>query len=462
MKFFFIILYSTSVFAWVKPESFDSGYINLEEKIISHSFRGSLKSAKSHLDLSIVSQILRDEKNIINDDFHIPKYFKSSVEFWFSVYTQYDSDQVIIHDNEELSVVYNILDFQDIRKSNINKYSKSNLQTSLTLEYIRKIKKILKELSVADYTKLNSSQYDVLRAIRRSGLKVPSSNKEKKNFFANLSSRLRSQTGQRNKVFQGVLRSTPYYQFLIEQTKNFHLPKEVLAVAFLESSFNINAVSKVDAVGIWQFMKYTANLIMPRVEKNIDYRKNPIISSVSALHLIKENKQILKRWDLAITAYNSGTRNLINARKKFGKTMPLEYILENFDHASIGFASKNFYAEFLALVHTLAYKEIIFPLKGHSELVNKFGDPKSIDIYVSKCNIYSKSFIDIMSKTSPFISELNAHLPKKRSILIKRGSLLVSNRPLTTRKYLKLDNNQIRSVFPKKYVNYISRNRCNN
>jgi membrane-bound lytic murein transglycosylase D len=146
-------------------------------------------------------------------------------------------------------------------------------------------------------------------------------------------------------IHKGLLRSFAYDNFFKKHLKLFNLPKELLAIPFLESSFNRDATSRVNAAGMWQFMPYIGNLMMPKTTDNVDYRYNPVVSTIAAFHLLKENKMILKSWDLAITAYNSGTKHLIRARRKFKnrtKNINLSYVLKNYKHAHLGFASKNF------------------------------------------------------------------------------------------------------------------------
>jgi membrane-bound lytic murein transglycosylase D len=445
--------------AWVSPEAFDSAFINLEEKIIADNIQFKYTDAKVSLSNDIVDTIFQDKKSRVNKNFTIPKYFNSSVRFWFSIYTQYTSKQVVIHDKKFLDLIYNIIDFEEIHNSKINRYAKSHIQTKLTLEYTRKIKQILRQLSTANFKKLNSEQYEVLKTIRSSSAKVPITRKARKRFFRRLSGRLRSQTGQRNMVYQGMLRSLPYFSFLSSTINSFKIPKELLAISFLESSFNPKAISKADAVGVWQFMKYTNNLIMPKITPNLDTRRNPIVSSISAFHLLKENRMILRRWDLAVTAYNSGTRNLINARKRYGKTHPLSYILKNYKHASLGFASKNFYAEFLALTRVLAYKNMIFPLRGHEDLRKTFNLKNGINLYISKCSIKPKKFFQLLKKSSPRIAELNSHFihPHKT---YPRGSFIVSDINLKSRRYYKLSIKQIKKRFPKHYYKLIKNKKC--
>ena len=446
-------LFSVPTNAWTPPESFNSTYIELEDSIFSATIKGHYRDAKSFLSTSVIESIFADEKNLIKPEFSVPKYYEPSVRFWFSIYTQYSSEQVVIHDSNNLSVVYNVIDFSELHESQgVHRFSKFKLQSQLSSEYTARVKKNLSKLSTIKFSKATAEQDDILNVLRNAGLKIPKAKKKRRAFFVNLAKSIRTQTGQRNKVYKGVVRSIPYLPFLKAQVKNFNLPEELLAIAFLESSFNPSAKSKVAAAGVWQFMPYIGNLIMPKMTKNMDYRNNPVISSLAAMHLLKENKMILKRWDLAVTAYNSGTKHLQKAIKKYSRftkksKIDLEYILKHYKHQHLGFASKNFYSEFLALVHVLAYKDMIYPTKG-IQAKALFKDPKNLGIYVSKCAIRPSQFFKKLIKSSPKIVDINNHFEDLK-YKYPRGSLVVSDKVLTKKRYYRLSDKEIRKRFPK-------------
>src|SRR5690606_14938545 len=117
--------------------------------------------------------------------------------------------------------------------------------------------------------------------------------------------------------------------------------------------------SKVGASGVWQFMRYIGSHFMD-INRRHDGRSQPLMATASALHLLRQNIKIMGRWDLAITAYNSGTKHLLKGRRLMESKKregSLANILEYYEHEHIGFASKNFYAEFLALTRALAYRD---------------------------------------------------------------------------------------------------------
>lgn len=459
MKFLFLILFSLPAYSWYNPETFDSRYINLEQALLQRTLKGKFNIAQSALEEKTVNYILSDSDNLVKEDFTIPDYFKASVGFWFSIYTQFSSKQVVIHDMTDLDIVYNIMDFSEIHKSNINRYAKAKLQSKLASEYTRKLKKILRRLA-RSLKKLNDEEQGIVDAIKRVH-KIPKSWKKRNKLFKKLAQNVRTQTGQRDMIYNGMIRAIPYFEYLYKTIDAFKLPRELIAITFLESSFNPKAYSKVGAAGAWQFMPYISSLFMPRRNDDLDYRLSPVISSVAAFHLLKQNKMILKRWDLAVPAYNSGTKHLVKARKKFKKVknLDLAYILEKYDHAHLGFASKNFYSEFLALVHVLAYKDVIYPLKGFIDSFNRF-NTHNLNIYISKCNIKPQKVFKLLKKSSPELYELNYHYrsPEKT---FKRGNFLVSDINLTSRRYYKLNLKQITKSYPKYWPKIIKRKRCN-
>jgi len=396
----------------------------------------------------------KDPKDRILNDFNIPEFFAKRVHFWFNVYTLYPSSSVVLHDSEDLDIVYNVIDFSELKNSIINSHTVYALQVRYTEERINLYKKAFNNL--ARGKKKGEIELRILKAIDKAGYKFPNKRKRKR-FFNKLSSNIRAQTGQKDNILQGYVNYLTFKPFMDKYFDVFKLPTELLAIPFLESSFNTKATSKVGATGIWQFMPFIGKLFMP-VDKTQDSRNNPIIATLSAFHLLKQNKMILKRWDLAVTAYNSGTKHIIRARRKFKKRdMSLEYMLTHYDHPHIGFASSNFYSSFLALVHTLAYKEELLGIDDNLKSELTFKDP--INIYVTKCSIRPDKVYKALKKSSPYFSLLNRHF-KRSNRSYPKGTILVSDIDLTKRRYLKLNDTQLRKNYPKNFKKLVKRYSC--
>jgi membrane-bound lytic murein transglycosylase D len=137
------------------------------------------------------------------------------------------------------------------------------------------------------------------------------------------------------------------------------VPVELAYLPLVESSFNVRARSSVGALGMWQFMPATGKKFL-RIDDDIDERRDPFVSTRAAARLLKQNYRLLGNWPLAITAYNHGTEGIFRAMSEVGSENLVEMI-RRYQSPSFGFASKNFYAEFLAAVEIASNVGSYFP-----------------------------------------------------------------------------------------------------
>ena len=80
---------------------------------------------------------------------------------------------------------------------------------------------------------------------------------------------------------------------------------------------------------------------------------------------MKENYRLLGNWPLAITAYNHGTDGIFRGIKAV-ESDNLVDLIRRYQSPTFGFASKNFYAEFLAVVDIATNSDVYFPfLRAH-------------------------------------------------------------------------------------------------
>jgi len=158
--------------------------------------------------------------------------------------------------------------------------------------------------------------------------------------------RLRFQRGQRDRFEQGLKRSKRWRKRIRAIFREQDLPLQLTALPHVESSYNPKAHSKVGAAGLWQFMPATARRYL-RVDGEVDERLDPYRSTQAAALFLKQNHAILKNWPLAITAYNHGISGVRRAVRETG-THDLGEIVKSYNGDRFGFASRNFYAAFLA------------------------------------------------------------------------------------------------------------------
>lgn len=177
--------------------------------------------------------------------------------------------------------------------------------------------------------------------------------------------RIRSQRGAKEHFAEGLKIAGRYISEMKKIFRSEGLPVALAYLPLVESSFNIRARSGAGAVGMWQFMPDTGKKFL-RIDGNIDERRDPFESTKAAARLLKENYQLLGNWPLAITAYNHGTDGMFRGIKAV-ESDDIVDLIRLYQSPTFGFASKNFYAEFLAVVELATNKDMYFPfLRTHS------------------------------------------------------------------------------------------------
>jgi len=123
---------------------------------------------------------------------------------------------------------------------------------------------------------------------------------------------------QRDK-FRAVLGLMNYYFPMIEDIfDSYGLPAELKYMAIIESALNANAVSRVGATGLWQFMYSTGRMYGLTINSLVDERRDPVKSTHAAARYIKDLYKIYDDWILVIAAYNCGPGNVNKAIRRSG------------------------------------------------------------------------------------------------------------------------------------------------
>ncbi len=123
---------------------------------------------------------------------------------------------------------------------------------------------------------------------------------------------------QRDK-FAVVLGLKDYYFPMIEDIfDSYGLPAELKYMAVIESALNPNAVSRMGATGLWQFMYSTGRMYGLTINSVVDERRDPIKSTHAAARFLKDLYGIYNDWNLVIAAYNCGPGNVNKAIKRSG------------------------------------------------------------------------------------------------------------------------------------------------
>jgi membrane-bound lytic murein transglycosylase D len=271
----------------------------------------------------------------------MPEEIAANVEFWRKVYADYPTNTVLIHDTEEMSIIYEVIEIKGLADSEVAS-SAAYRNEWRKLESVRdEYRFILNRLAARqlDLTKLSSREKRVVE--------IWGANAEPSRLLRAAGS-IRAQQGLKDRFHLGLQRSGLYRDFIEGIFTQYGLPEELIMLPHVESSFNYQAYSKVGAAGIWQFMRSTGRLFLT-INYEVDERLDPIRATEAAAKLLRLNYRDLGSWPLAITAYNHGLNGVRRAKAQYGNDFGRIY--REYSSRSFGFASRNFYAEFLAALH---------------------------------------------------------------------------------------------------------------
>ena len=276
--------------------------------------------------------------SLSNYHFKTPSGLVDQVNFWKKIYSEYTTQHAVIHDMNDLAIVYEVVDFG---KNHLRRRAKERKLDKVKAKYRKILRKIAK---TKNKSKLKGEELRVYHLVKKNHYKA--------------SRRIRGQWGLKDRFKEGIERSGLYMDEIKRILRKYNLPEELSVLPHVESSFQLKAYSSAGAAGIWQFTRSTGRLFM-RVGYNVDERRDPILATHAAAKLLKKNFEVVSSWPLAITAYNHGLRGMQRAQKRHGTD--IVKIIEKYKSRTFGFASRNFYSEFLAALHVVNNQNKYFP-----------------------------------------------------------------------------------------------------
>jgi membrane-bound lytic murein transglycosylase D len=273
---------------------------------------------------------------VANDDvFPTPDGLEPAVQFWVDTFARYRWSDVVIHDRAEPGVVYDVVhgvgaddDAPKVR---------------------RRVRGVVAWLELT--TK---------RVASRSLFLPPSA-------AIDPAARVRTHRGARETFARGLASERLFRGKVRRALEAEGLPLDLAALPLVESSYHPGLTSSAGAVGLWQLTAEVADRYI-RVDGKVDERRDPGRASVAAAAYLREMHEQLGSWPLALTGYNHGPNGVQRAVKTVGST-DLGEIIRRYESPTFGFASKNFYAEFLAARHVLHHQAKYFPELAPGRLV---------------------------------------------------------------------------------------------
>lgn len=205
-------------------------------------------------------------------------------------------------------------------------------------------------------------QEDVVIARRLNGIEniIPL------NYNASVRAYIQTFTSSNYKPYIGKLlaRSKFYFPIYDQIFKEKNLPEEIRYISVIESSLNPYLVSRSGAVGPWQFMYATAKYHNLTINKEVDERRDPFLSSYAVTDYLQGAYEEFDDWLLTLASYNCGRGCVRRAIAKSGIEKPTFWQLS----AYLPKETQNYIPKFIAMAYVFQYADAYDIPKVQSDL----------------------------------------------------------------------------------------------
>lgn len=270
-----------------------------------------------------------------SDLFPKPVRLVPQVEFWKMVYTQFSTRQALVHDDRDLTVIYDVVSLPS-----------PSWKTSrpVAQKVADRYRSILERLATGPIDSLLLSG-DARQVWELWGRSLDPE------VYRRASASVRVQRCLSDEFRLGLERASRYRDRMRRILRRGGVPEALWTMTLVESPFDVKARSHAGAVGVWQITDWEKKRYMPRLRRG-DPRHDPLVSTEAVAKILRRNYDLLGAWPLAVTAYNHGLPGMLRARSTTGSA-DVAHIVAHYNGPLFKFASRNYYTEFLAALEVI-------------------------------------------------------------------------------------------------------------
>jgi membrane-bound lytic murein transglycosylase D len=275
-----------------------------------------------------------------------PPELEPQIDFWRHVYAVWSRGQVAFHDDRHLGLIYEVANLPGPIEQSYTPYQRDFVRARRELWQAR-LDDLQRRITFNEPL-TTSEQQLAARITQAAGREA----------IFGAGERVRNQRGLRERFKRGLEISGRYDKLFRDIFRQGGLPEDFAYLPHVESSFQTHARSSAGAAGVWQFTRGAARAYMTN-HPALDERLDPVLAARGAARYLSDAYDRLGSWPLAVTSYNHGIGGMSKARAQYGNDFAR--IVRYYDGPQFGFASRNFYAEFLAARDIAGQPQRYFP-----------------------------------------------------------------------------------------------------
>lgn len=188
-----------------------------------------------------------------------------------------------------------------------------------------------------------------------------------------------------------------YFPIFEKYFKEYNIPDEIKYLSIVESGLNPKAISRVGAVGLWQFMPGTARMYGLNIDWYIDERMDPVKSTEAACKYMRSLYDYFNDWELVMAAYNAGPGNVRRAIRRSGNKKKFWEIYRYLPRET-----RSYVPQFMAFKYVVNYAE------DHNFYIEDYKEylPET-DTLMVKDFLYMKTFADLTNICTDDLEKMN-------------------------------------------------------